>query len=356
LFDEMKYVAKIQIVTTGDDAARVDEILWAVLWQPLGLPRDVRGSFKLDGEEFELLALEDEQVVGGLVAVWTGDGEVELRHVAVASFAQGRGIGRGLVAELCRIAKATHCRRIHTIARNTSAEFLRTLEFQTAPGQAPDHPVFLEHGITFELMEKFVEQGAPADAGRIELFGVGDWPELRTERLLLRGWTPEDGVALAAINSDPRVMEFIGNPLTREQSDAFADSVEARFVRQGFGFWAVEIPGIAPFAGFVGLNVPDFDAPFMPAVEVGWRLGVAFWDRGYASEAARAALDFGFGVACLDEIVAFTTVRNVRSRRVMERIGMTHDACDDFDHRLLPADSPLRRHVLYRASPATLGI
>lgn len=153
----------VAIVTTADAAARLDELLWVVLWQPLGLPRDIRHTLSLEGEEFELLAQENGQAVGGLVAVWTGGTEIELRHLAVASHAQGRGIGRSLVTELYRIAKAKNCRRIHTIARNTSAEFFRTLGFQTAPGQVPEHLVFLEHGITFELMEGFVEQGAPAD-------------------------------------------------------------------------------------------------------------------------------------------------------------------------------------------------
>ena len=184
---------------------------------------------------------------------------------------------------------------------------------------------------------------------------MGAWPELRTERLVLRGWTPEDRVALAAVNSDKRVMEFIGDPMTRGQSDEMADRIEAKFAQQGFGFWAVEVAGIAPFVGFVGLNAPTFDAPFMPAVEIGWRLGADFWGEGYASEAARRALDYGFYVALLDEIVAFTTVRNVRSRRVMERIGMTHDPRDDFDHPAVPVGSPLRPHVLYRIAEAAVG-
>jgi RimJ/RimL family protein N-acetyltransferase len=140
--------------------------------------------------------------------------------------------------------------------------------------------------------------------------------------------------------------------MTREQSDAMADRIEAKFARQGFGFWAVEVLGTAPLVGFVGLNAPDFEAPFMPAVEVGWRLRADSWGCGYASEAARAALDFGFDVVGLDEIVAFTTEHNVRSRRVMDRIGMTHDPLDDFYHPDVSVDSPLRPHVLYRIGAA----
>jgi RimJ/RimL family protein N-acetyltransferase len=181
---------------------------------------------------------------------------------------------------------------------------------------------------------------------------VGGWPELRTDRLLLRGWTPDDRVALALINADPSVMEFLGAPMTREQSDAMADRIEAKFAQQGFGFWAVEALGAAPPIGFVGLNAPDFEAPFMPSVEIGWRLGAEYWGRGYASEAALAALSFGFDVVGLDEIVAFTTEHNIRSRNVMERIGMTRDPHDDFDHPAMPVDSPLRPHVLYRIGAA----
>jgi RimJ/RimL family protein N-acetyltransferase len=171
---------------------------------------------------------------------------------------------------------------------------------------------------------------------------------LRTERLLLRGWSPEDRDPFAALNADPRVMEFIGPAMARERSDLFADRIEARLAEHGFGLWAVEVPGVAPFVGYVGIAIPSLEAPFMPAIEIGWRLDAAFWGNGYASEAARAALAFAFGTLGLDEIVAFTNVGNVRSRRVMERIGMTYDPESDFEHPSVPAGSPLRPHVLYR--------
>lgn len=177
---------------------------------------------------------------------------------------------------------------------------------------------------------------------------MGEWPELRTERLLLRGWMESDRDGFAALNADPRVMEFLGETLTREQSDAMVDRIEAKFARDGLGFWAVEVPGVAPFIGMVGLGVPSFEAAFMPAVEVGWRLDAEHWGHGYATEAARAALKFGFDTAGLREIVAFTTERNVRSRRVMERLGMTRDPRDDFGHPCVPVDNPLHPHVLYR--------
>jgi RimJ/RimL family protein N-acetyltransferase len=150
------------------------------------------------------------------------------------------------------------------------------------------------------------------------------------------------------MNADPRVMEYFPVLLSREASDALAERIEAHFDRHGYGLWAVEIVDVAPFAGFVGLAIPSFQAPFMPAVEIGWRLAAEHWGRGYATEAARAVLSFGFEQAGLPEIVSFTVPANVRSRRVMERIGMTHDPSDDFDHPALPEWHSFRRHVLYR--------
>jgi RimJ/RimL family protein N-acetyltransferase len=172
--------------------------------------------------------------------------------------------------------------------------------------------------------------------------------ELRTERLWLRRWLPEDRVPFARLNADPRVVEFFPGALSREESDAMADRIEAHFHRHGFGLWAVEIPGVTPFAGFVGLAVPRFQAHFTPCVEIGWRLGAEHWNRGYATEGARAALEFGFRSLQLEEIVSFTVPANVRSRRVMEKLGMTHSPGDEFDHPVLPEGHPLRRHVLYR--------
>jgi N-acetylglutamate synthase-like GNAT family acetyltransferase len=150
-------MATIETVATTTDVAELDELLWHILWQPLGLLRGVRHAFSVDGEELELVAKENGRIVGGLVAVWTADAEVELRHLAVASNAQRHGNGRSLVAELVRIVASRKCRRIHTIARNTSADFFRQLGFRAAQGKAPDHPAFMKQGITFELMERIVE-------------------------------------------------------------------------------------------------------------------------------------------------------------------------------------------------------
>ena len=171
---------------------------------------------------------------------------------------------------------------------------------------------------------------------------------MRTNRLLLRRWRDADREPFAAINVDPRVAEFLPGPLTRHESDALVSRIEADFERNGFGLWALEICGIAPLAGFVGLSRPRFTTHFTPCVEIGWRLATEHWGRGYATEAALAALDFGFQVAGLHEIVAFTVPANVRSRRVMEKIGMTHDRSGDFDHPSLLNGHPLQRHVLYR--------
>ncbi|HEV2424161.1 MAG TPA: GNAT family N-acetyltransferase [Terriglobia bacterium] len=171
---------------------------------------------------------------------------------------------------------------------------------------------------------------------------------LLTARLILRRWRPEDRAPFAVLNADPEVMEYMPARLSPADSDALADRIEAHFAGRGFGLWAVEIPNGAPFIGYVGLAVPAFQAHFTPCVEIGWRLARDHWGKGYATEGARAVLGFGFDELKLDEIVSFTTAGNLRSRRVMERIGMSHSPADDFDHPRLPEGHPLRRHVLYR--------
>lgn len=173
-------------------------------------------------------------------------------------------------------------------------------------------------------------------------------PTLETERLRLRAWRAGDHEPFARLNADPRVTEYLGATLDRAQSDAMVARIEAGFAEHGFGLWAVEVTGGAPFIGFVGLSVPRFQAHFTPCVEIGWRLNAAAWGHGYATEAAHAALAYGFEQRELPEIVSFTTAANLRSRAVMERLGMRRRPEDDFDHPALPADHPLRPHVLYR--------
>lgn len=167
-------------------------------------------------------------------------------------------------------------------------------------------------------------------------------------RVVMRGLRDGDRVPFAALNSDPRVMEFYPRRLDRAQSDAMIDRIQEHFRERGFGLWAVEVPGVASFIGYVGLLVPQFVAHFTPCVEIGWRLAAEHWGRGYATEAARLALAYGFGPLALPAVVSFTTAENRRSRAVMERLGMHRDPAEDFDHPDLPEDHPLRRHVLYR--------
>jgi ribosomal-protein-alanine N-acetyltransferase len=178
---------------------------------------------------------------------------------------------------------------------------------------------------------------------------VSDGFEIRTARLRLRSWRDEDFEPSAAMNADPRVMEFFPSVLALEESRVAFARARVRMAERGYGFWPVEVIGGAPFIGMVGLSNPDFQAHFLPAVEIGWRLAAAYWGHGYATEAARAALAFGFERLALPEIVAFTTVTNVRSRRVMEKLGMRRSPDDDFSHPLLPEGHPLRPHVLYRS-------
>ena len=177
-------------------------------------------------------------------------------------------------------------------------------------------------------------------------------PDLRTARLLLRRWRTEDRDALAAMNADPRVMEYFPKTMTLEESQAMFDRFHAHVDEHGFGIWAVEIPGVAACAGFLGLWRPKFVTHFTPCVEMGWRLAAAHWNRGYATEGAKAAMTYGFESLALDELVAFTAVENVRSRRVMEKLGMTWNPGDDFDHPNMPEGHPVRRQVLYRKKAA----
>jgi len=179
---------------------------------------------------------------------------------------------------------------------------------------------------------------------------------IQTPRILLRDWREGDREAFAAMNADARVMEFMPARLTRAESDALADRIEAHFREHGFGLFAAELRVSGAFIGYIGLSVPRFEANFMPCVEIGWRLAAEYWGRGLATEGARAVLRYGFETLGLEEIVSFTVPANRASRRVMEKIGMRHCAEDDFDHPGLPEGHPLRRHVFYRIKrPEYLG-
>lgn len=175
-----------------------------------------------------------------------------------------------------------------------------------------------------------------------------DDPVIKTERLIMRPWKEEDFDSFARLNADPRVMEFFPGVLTQDESDQFAKRICIAMKQQGWGLWAVSIPDNADFIGYIGLAPVNFAADFTPAVEVGWRLAYDFWNKGYATEGAQAALKYGFETLQMDEIVSFTAIQNKRSQNVMEKIGMTHYPEEDFDHPKLSDGHWLKRHVLYR--------
>jgi RimJ/RimL family protein N-acetyltransferase len=177
---------------------------------------------------------------------------------------------------------------------------------------------------------------------------VAGTPVIETSRLSLRLWQPSDRVPFALMNGDPRVMEFMPACLSPAESDAVADRIQAHFEQHGFGLYAAELRDEHRFIGFVGVSVPNFDAHFTPCVEIGWRLAAADWGRGFATEGASAVAAYAFENPQLNELVSFTVPMNTKSRCVMEKLGMTHDPSDDFDHPKLPNGHPLRRHVLYR--------
>ncbi|MDO8363842.1 MAG: GNAT family N-acetyltransferase [Actinomycetota bacterium] len=173
-------------------------------------------------------------------------------------------------------------------------------------------------------------------------------PEIRTERLLLRGWREADKVPFAVLNADPEVMRHFPSMLAREQSDAMVDRITDGWEQRGFGLWAAERLDTQQFIGFIGLSAPVWEASFTPCVEVGWRLAHQHWGHGFAPEGAAAALRFGFEHVALphDEIVSFTTTLNMKSQRVMQKIGMRLDPAREFEHPMTPGWAE-QRHVVY---------
>ncbi len=178
--------------------------------------------------------------------------------------------------------------------------------------------------------------------------GVDPAAALRTARLVLRRWRPDDRAPFATLNADAETMAFFEHPLSRTQSDTLIDHYEACFEQHGYGTWAVT-DGRGALVGAVGLLAVGTELPCGPTVEAGWRLDRRRWGHGYATEAAGAALGHAFDRLGLDEVVAFTAVGNVRSRAVMERLGMTRDPAEDFVHPRVTPGHPLAPHVLYRA-------
>lgn len=172
---------------------------------------------------------------------------------------------------------------------------------------------------------------------------------IKTERLLLRQWKESDFEPFAAINADPEVMAFYPSILSTEQSHEMAKLFQGLIEQKGWGFWAVERLSDQAFIGFVGLHEPRYDLPVTPCVEIGWRLSKDAWGKGYATEAAKAALDFAFNELNLKQVYSFTTVSNMRSRSVMEKIGMNNTQ-ENFEHPIIPEGHSLREHVLYKIS------
>jgi len=236
-----------------------------------------------------------------------------------------------------------------------------TLDTSTAAHIAPIVSAFKRRGVSHPrwCVCSHVLKPVAAEAAAIahpmhtpEMISMTRMSLLRTERLILRRWRPADSASFAALNADPAVMEYLPATLSSAESAALIERIEVSFDIHGYGLWAVEVPDEADCIGFIGLSPVDFDVFFAPTVEVGWRLARSFWGRGFATEGARAAIAFGFDQCGLPEVVSFTAQGNLRSRAVMERLGMRRDPAEDFDHPLLAKSDPLRRHVLYRLSQA----
>jgi len=175
---------------------------------------------------------------------------------------------------------------------------------------------------------------------------TADVPRLLTVRLALRGWTDADREPFAALNAEPDVATWLSRPLDRAGSDTFIDRMLERWWLDGFGLWAVERLEDGALIGMTGLSVPAW-APER-SVEIGWRLARSAWGRGFATEAARAAVRFAFEEVRLDALVSYTAGLNVRSRAVMERLGMRVDPSAAFEYPGFPEGHPLRPHVTYR--------
>ena len=171
--------------------------------------------------------------------------------------------------------------------------------------------------------------------------------EIQTKRLLLRQWRDDDLVPFALLNSDPEVMEYLPKILSREESDNLAEKILNLISNNGWGFWAAERISDNTFVGFVGLHEPKYELPVKPCTEIGWRLSRKYWGNGYATEAGNASLDFAFNQLNLNEIYSFTSVANIKSQAVMERLKLINTN-SNFDHPTIPDDSPYREHVLYK--------
>lgn len=172
---------------------------------------------------------------------------------------------------------------------------------------------------------------------------------LKTERLILRQWTNDDFSPFSKICGDAEVIEFYPKPLTEEESYGLGSRIQSLIKERGWGFWAIELPNRKKFIGFVGLHIPKESLPCSPCVEIGWRIAKEFWNQGYATEAAKESLRYAFTTLNLNEVVSFTTVANVRSQAVMQKIGMSNTG-NNFMHPDIEVTHPLCEHVLYKIS------
>lgn len=171
---------------------------------------------------------------------------------------------------------------------------------------------------------------------------------LETDRLILRKWRAGDSAPFAAMNSCPKVMEFFPKLMTHEESDQMIGRIQKQMDEIGFCYYAAELKATKEFIGFIGLARPNFQAHFTPCTEIGWRLAFAHWNKGLATEGAKRVLQYAFRELGLVEIVSFTTIKNLPSRKVMEKIGMKYDMNGDFIHPRVPEGHPIAPHVLYR--------
>ncbi|MFZ5890260.1 MAG: GNAT family N-acetyltransferase [Myxococcota bacterium] len=271
---------------------------------------------------------------GGYLRFADPDSPLQLVYALRASHT-GRGYGREAAVALIDFARE-HCAQGDIVAgvdepNVASSKLLECLGFQCT-GSVP--------GAFGHMLQYRLTRGRPP-------------LERRTQRLILRPFRESDRDSFARLNADARVMQHFPSTLTRSESDALIDAVRQHFETRGFGPWAIELLHDDGCIGAAGLAVPSFDSHFTPCVEIAWRLAAEHWGRGYAQEAARAALHTAFVHLELKQVVSFTPTSNERSCRVMQRLGMHRDPNEDFDHPRVPPGHPLRRHVLYRLDAAT---
>lgn len=279
---------------------------------------------------------DSDELIGDIGLYLSEDGAVGEVGFTLEPNSQGRGVATLAVREAIRLLfSATPVARVLGITDERNRSSIRLLE---------------RIGFGFVESRQAVSRGEPCTE-RVYALPRNPAIEFDTPRLRLRQWRESDRGPFAALNADPAVMEFFPSPLSRAASDASIDAWQAQFAAQGFSNWAVELKASGQFIGFVGLSVPRRVLPFSPCVEIGWRLARAHWGRGYACEGARGALRIGFERLALAAIVSFTALGNLRSRAVMERIGMSN-AGQDFEHPGVPEGHALRLHCLYRITRA----